>query len=230
LRTHQSPTVVFSNTNATKTDGYDVLIDGSGYLTFYKYTGSTSIVSTAPAPIPLNAWTHISASNAFGEARLHINGVRVQTTSVTNSGFIWTGGYRIGAHANGVGGFDGYIGGLVVHDVQLSDNDITLIYDFERTEYTVCGDGITEPGEDCDDGNTSNGDGCSSTCDFEINCGDGIKWPGEACDDGDSLNCGSCNADCSAVNSPAIECPRPASDMGVTHGLQRRRRAVCHKR
>ncbi|HEU4730757.1 MAG TPA: DUF4215 domain-containing protein [Kofleriaceae bacterium] len=28
----------------------------------------------------------------------------------------------------------------------------------------VCGDGLKFPGEDCDDGNTRNGDGCSSTC------------------------------------------------------------------
>jgi fibro-slime domain-containing protein len=30
-----------------------------------------------------------------------------------------------------------------------------------------CGDGIVEPGEACDDGNTTNGDGCSSTCQVE---------------------------------------------------------------
>src|SRR5262249_4989754 len=31
----------------------------------------------------------------------------------------------------------------------------------------VCGNGIVEPGEQCDDNNTVNGDGCSSTCQFE---------------------------------------------------------------
>jgi cysteine-rich repeat protein len=33
--------------------------------------------------------------------------------------------------------------------------------------YRLCGDGIVDPGEDCDDGNTVNGDCCSSTCQFE---------------------------------------------------------------
>ena len=31
----------------------------------------------------------------------------------------------------------------------------------------VCGDGLVFPGEACDDGNTTNGDGCSSTCTVE---------------------------------------------------------------
>jgi len=30
-----------------------------------------------------------------------------------------------------------------------------------------CGDGMVDPGEQCDDGNTINGDGCSSTCQLE---------------------------------------------------------------
>jgi cysteine-rich repeat protein len=32
-----------------------------------------------------------------------------------------------------------------------------------------CGDGVVQPGEQCDDGNTTDGDGCSSTCAFEGN-------------------------------------------------------------
>ena len=33
--------------------------------------------------------------------------------------------------------------------------------------YSLCGDTIVSPGEQCDDGNTNNGDCCSSTCQFE---------------------------------------------------------------
>ena len=35
------------------------------------------------------------------------------------------------------------------------------------TTGAVCGNGIREAGEQCDDGNTTNLDGCSSTCQFE---------------------------------------------------------------
>jgi len=48
----------------------------------------------------------------------------------------------------------------------------------------VCGDSRLDPGEQCDDGNTVDGDGCSATCMREAYCGDGTVDPGEACDDG----------------------------------------------
>ena len=50
----------------------------------------------------------------------------------------------------------------------------------------VCGDNVTEPGEDCDDGNTMNGDCCSSTCQFEAQgtpcADDGVGCTIDACD------------------------------------------------
>jgi cysteine-rich repeat protein len=47
-----------------------------------------------------------------------------------------------------------------------------------------CGDGITDPGEECDDTNLDNFDGCNSFC--EATCGDGRLdlFLGEECDDG----------------------------------------------
>ena len=46
-----------------------------------------------------------------------------------------------------------------------------------------CGDGITGPGEQCDDGNTDDNDSCVSCVD--ATCGDGYLWAGhESCDEG----------------------------------------------
>jgi cysteine-rich repeat protein len=42
-----------------------------------------------------------------------------------------------------------------------------LIVDFDREKIPVCGDGETEAPEECDDSNTTNGDGCSSECEEE---------------------------------------------------------------
>ncbi len=51
------------------------------------------------------------------------------------------------------------------------------------TAPAICGDGIVQGTEKCDDGNTVSGDGCSSTCVVEF-CGDGILQTGlgEQCD------------------------------------------------
>lgn len=48
-----------------------------------------------------------------------------------------------------------------------------------------CGDRVVGSNEQCDDGNTVNGDGCSSTCQTEQTCGNEIVGPGEACDGAD---------------------------------------------
>jgi cysteine-rich repeat protein len=37
----------------------------------------------------------------------------------------------------------------------------------------VCGDGVVDPGEQCDDGNTNDGDGCDASCQYEIHAGGG---------------------------------------------------------
>ncbi len=47
-----------------------------------------------------------------------------------------------------------------------------------------CGNGVTEPGEECDDANASNTDGCLNTCRLPT-CGDGFLRTGvEQCDQG----------------------------------------------
>ncbi|WP_146155436.1 RCC1 domain-containing protein [Enhygromyxa salina] len=48
-----------------------------------------------------------------------------------------------------------------------------------------CSDGFVDPGEDCDDGNTSNADACTNECLFNF-CGDGYVYEGvEECDPGE---------------------------------------------
>lgn len=47
-----------------------------------------------------------------------------------------------------------------------------------------CGDGVVEPGEECDDGNTVNCDGCSARCTVEPSCDDGDPCTTDTCDPG----------------------------------------------
>src|SRR4029079_11032270 len=65
---------------------------------------------------------------------------------------------------------------------------------FGRLEAT-CGNGMTEPGEFCDDGNLTNGDGCESTC-TPTGCGDGNVTGSEDCDDGNITSGDCCSGGC----------------------------------
>ncbi|MEE9293474.1 MAG: IPTL-CTERM sorting domain-containing protein [Phycisphaerae bacterium] len=64
---------------------------------------------------------------------------------------------------------------------------------------SCCPDGVTDPGEDCDDANTSEADLCKNSCEF-TNCGDGIvqnpngEGVNEVCDDG--MATPTCDTDC----------------------------------
>jgi cysteine-rich repeat protein len=60
----------------------------------------------------------------------------------------------------------------------------------------TCGDGTVGSGEQCDDGNTTDGDGCSSACEIEGVCGDGFIGAGETCDDGNTTPGDGCDASC----------------------------------
>jgi cysteine-rich repeat protein len=87
----------------------------------------------------------------------------------------------------------------------------------------LCGDGIRERSETCDDGNTVSGDGCSRSCQIEANyecpkenepcknlavCGNGILTSDETCDDGNTNDKDGCSKDCQAIESGYI-CPVP---------------------
>lgn len=54
----------------------------------------------------------------------------------------------------------------------------------------ICGNGVQDTGEQCDDNNTTNGDGCSATCQIENTCGNSVCSGGETCS--------TCPQDCGA--------------------------------
>jgi cysteine-rich repeat protein len=60
----------------------------------------------------------------------------------------------------------------------------------------VCGNGVEETGEECDDGNEDNIDACTTAC-LDARCGDGFSWEGvEECDDGNTNDADACRNDC----------------------------------
>jgi cysteine-rich repeat protein len=63
-----------------------------------------------------------------------------------------------------------------------------------------CGNGLLQPGEQCDDGNTTGGDGCSAICAGE--CGNHAIDPGEGCDDGNTFDGDGCSSICQIERQP----------------------------
>ena len=59
-----------------------------------------------------------------------------------------------------------------------------------------CGDNYVVTPEECDKGDTVNGDGCSQFCTLETTCGDGVPEGAEECDDGNTMGGDTCNANC----------------------------------
>lgn len=68
-----------------------------------------------------------------------------------------------------------------------------------------CGNGTVDPGEECDDGNAIDGDGCTASCTI---CGNGVVAPAEDCDDGNVADGDGCSAACLAdcPSSPPVGC------------------------
>jgi cysteine-rich repeat protein len=64
-----------------------------------------------------------------------------------------------------------------------------------RVRPSYCGDGTVQAGEQCDDGNVVNGDGCNADCTTPV-CGNGIKETGETCDDGNVTSGDGCSSAC----------------------------------
>jgi cysteine-rich repeat protein len=60
----------------------------------------------------------------------------------------------------------------------------------------LCGNGVLDPGEPCDDGNHDDHDGCKNDCTLNT-CGDGVTRAGiEQCDDGNRIDGDGCDANC----------------------------------
>jgi cysteine-rich repeat protein len=101
----------------------------------------------------------------------------------------------------------------------------------------VCGNGFKEQGENCDDGNIYNADGCTSSCNIQFGwicsgsspssciinpCGNGIMDSGETCDEGSNNNvicvpgygetCTYCDANCQEQSITDEPCDNACTD------------------
>jgi len=85
-------------------------------------------------------------------------------------------------------------GRVLLHSPGGRGRDGGLVTAFALT----CGNDSTEPGESCDDGNATDGDGCDTNCTVSA-CGNGVVAPGEECDDGNLTDGDACTAACAVA-------------------------------
>ncbi|MDX2087005.1 MAG: lamin tail domain-containing protein [Kofleriaceae bacterium] len=88
-----------------------------------------------------------------------------------------------------------------------------------------CGNMVVEQMEQCDDGNTTPGDGCTADCKVEqippVVCGDGMVAQSEGCDDGDTDGGDGCSSTCSVetgftcAGAPSVCTEQPQNAMGT---------------
>jgi cysteine-rich repeat protein len=83
-------------------------------------------------------------------------------------------------------------------------------------ELSACGDSVLEPGEECDDSNSTAGDGCSATCQLEVGCGNGVVDAGEECDDDNLANGDGCSSTCKLEHGNGVLDPNEQCDDGNT--------------
>ena len=85
-----------------------------------------------------------------------------------------------------------------------------------------CGDGTVDTAELCDDGNTTDGDGCSADCASDETCGNGTVdgVTGETCDDGNTTAADGCSAVCQSevCGNSTIDPDEVCDDGNTTDG------------
>ncbi len=83
---------------------------------------------------------------------------------------------------------------------------------------TGCGNDVVDPGEACDDGNATSGDGCRADCAKIERCGDAVLDTGEGCDDANENASDGCDAcmPASWLAAPAIGGTITATSIGLT--------------
>ncbi|MBI1818209.1 MAG: DUF4215 domain-containing protein [Deltaproteobacteria bacterium] len=79
------------------------------------------------------------------------------------------------------------------------------------TRPPLCGNGVLNGSEECDDGNLIDGDGCDFNCTI-TRCGNGRVTAGEECDDGNANPADGCTNDCRACGNGVVTAPEQCDD------------------
>jgi YVTN family beta-propeller protein/cysteine-rich repeat protein len=198
-----------------QTLGLVVTPDGSKvYVTHYASASKVSVISTATNTVTTTVDVGVypwGITVAPDGSRVYVANQLGQSVSVidtaTDTVVATIGGFAtrpIGMSPTPDGSRIYVAAGTDVNVVSTATNTITatIPVGIDSVAYgrfilppAVCGNGVVQPGEQCDDGNTTDDDGCDGNCTF-TGCGNGVTTSGEQCDDGNLVAGDCCSPTC----------------------------------
>jgi cysteine-rich repeat protein len=196
--------------HALATVGTDFVAGNPIAAAAYRFDGSSGALLTTFLPAPNRAGEFGTAVAAFGaDVLVGAPGIPFRDDSYTNGmAYLFDGASgellwpfhnptferneteTFGASVTGVGN-DVVIGDPRDHNDTSGPWGTAYLF----IETTACGNATLDPGEQCDDGNLTNGDGCDENC-ATTGCGNSVVTAGEVCDDGDRVSGDGCDSDC----------------------------------
>jgi cysteine-rich repeat protein len=203
-----------------------ITTSGTGEVVTDTFTG-------VAAPIASAGQFHLVVGDgqATADGNLLFNGGVLGASQFQGSdGFLWdTNSYNVTVPA-----------GLANASWTGNTSNDCLVYAAAVVDWNVgvCGDAVRTGGEVCEQGNTTNGDGCSAQCNVEPGwnctaavpavcapiCGDGVRVGTEQCDQGNTTNGDGCSSTCqietgwTCTGSPSV-CTTLCGD-GVRAGAE----------
>lgn len=183
----------------------------------YNTTNQTTTLTFSINTTSTNETTFLQIINPEDESIL-LNSITILniTTNGTNCNYTLNGNLSTFANENGTSKWSEL-------NLTVGDNEIIVYCDDVQKTASVelrnpgCGNEFIESGEDCDDGNSNNDDGCLNDCILPT-CGDDYIWIGqEDCEDDNDCNNDETCEDCECVEEsicgnndvePGEECER----------------------
>src|SRR3989338_2720639 len=166
--------------------------NGKYYFGFRTEGGSCAAQSvSSTAGVITNQWVQLAGTYDGSNLKLYVNGVLNNSASASGNPYDSGSAMYIGSDSGTRGTVNGRLDEIKVYNRVLSDTEIAQLANLN----SVCGDGVKEGIEQCDDGNQINTDSCTNYCGTP-KCGDSIIQSGEQCDDGNLFEGDGCNPMC----------------------------------
>ncbi|MDO8508470.1 MAG: LamG-like jellyroll fold domain-containing protein, partial [Nanoarchaeota archaeon] len=165
-----------TNVGTVGPKGWGIILFSGAYNFFYRTgTATTSSVAyTTFGPNVENAGPTLLTAvyenyGSYGVVSTYVNGVLQTVKSTVQAGSADTASALDIGRWGDLGRYvKGGIDEVMIFNRALTVDEIGQIYSGNYCSAVLCGNNVVESGEACDDGNTNNGDGCSSTCTVEV--------------------------------------------------------------